>query len=468
MPKAKQYAFFISGSCVMLASTLSSFGIATVTPALLQRFDAMRHYTLTSVMSSVGMLLFLPIVGKLTDTVGRKPMLLIGSIIAAVTSLATGFAPNFEVFIVMRLLITVGTTFCMPIPSATLPFIFERSKLPQLMGIQGSFLALGTFFGSTIAGFLSDMGVAWMACAYPGIVILIASLIMVYLCPDIPRKPLPSIDISGIILLFLIIGPLSYVSSFSSQLGWGSTQIITMLVVMVAALIVFLFVEKRSKSPIVDLSLFKNRVFTGAMICVFSLVVYQTTMRIYAPLVIQRGLGMQAAASGSILLPRSVLNIVCPAFCGAWIAKNHKARLWKGIAITGLLVAAGNLIMSFITLSSTLMVFFIGLGLTGVAESFKQASLVTTVQNSLTAENMGSGISLNSMMGTLGATVSTCIYGLIFDNIAPDVSVTENLLSASNVVHIISALTGVIALVAAFLFIRPQKRGAEEDAKAAA
>ncbi|MDR0719651.1 MAG: MFS transporter [Treponema sp.] len=154
MPKWKQYSFFIGGAIAMMAMTLSSYGIATVTPALLRRFDAMQHYTLTSLMASIGLLLFLPIVGKLTDSVGRRPLLIVGGLISLIASLVTGFANSFPLFIVMRALITVGTACLTPLSPATLPFIFDKSKLPQLYGIQGSFLALGTFFGSTIAGFL--------------------------------------------------------------------------------------------------------------------------------------------------------------------------------------------------------------------------------------------------------------------------------------------------------------------------
>lgn len=93
----------------MLCMTLSSYGIATITPQFLAKYDAMEHYTLTSLMASIGMLLCLPICGRLIDTIGRKTMLMIGGTITLIFSVICGLAHNFPVFIVSRALITVGT-----------------------------------------------------------------------------------------------------------------------------------------------------------------------------------------------------------------------------------------------------------------------------------------------------------------------------------------------------------------------
>ena len=425
----------------------------------------MQHFTLTNLMASIGMLLFLPIVGKLTDSVGRKPLLMIGGGISLIASVAAGFATNFPFFLVMRALITVGTACLAPVPSATLPFIFERSKLPQLYGIQGTFLALGSFFGSTIAGFFSDRGVAWAAAAYPGVLLFLGAIIMFILCPEVPRKPMPSIDFGGMVLIFFIVGPLMYVASFANRVGWGDSMILGMLVVMVIAFICFIALEKKVRSPLVDISLFKNPIFTGALIATFLMTWYQAGMRTYVPLFIQSGMGLSATVSGSVLLPRSILNIIFPTICGAWIAKNQKARCWKGVLFTGILIAGGNAALCFIKPSTSLMVFFIGLGLTGIAESFKQASVTPVLQTSLTAENMGSGMSLNSMIGTMGSTVGSCVFGVVFDRIAPDTSIITNLTAATNAVFMVSAITGIIVVVVAFFLIKPKK--VEEDVQPA-
>lgn len=128
---------------------------------------------------------------------------------------------------------------------------------------------------------------------------------------------------------------------------------------------------------------------------------------------------MSTAASGSVLLPRTIMTIALPAFCGAWVGKDMKSRCWQGLLFTGLVIVVANLMMSFNSTSTPLMVFFVAMGLTGIAESFYSAVQMPIVQGSLTAENMGSGMSLSGMMGTLSSSVSGCIYGIILNGVCP-------------------------------------------------
>ncbi|MDR0719650.1 MAG: MFS transporter [Treponema sp.] len=267
---------------------------------------------------------------------------------------------------------------------------------------------------------------------------------------------MPNIDFGGIALMFCIVGPLMYVSSFGNRIGWGSPSIIGAFILLIIAIFCFITVEKKIASPLVNLTLFKNPIYTGALLCTFLMTWYQFAMRVYVPLKIQNLMGLSAAASGSVLLPRSILNIIFPTLCGAWIAKKQSVRCWKGLLFTGLLIAGGNFMLSFTSPSTTLMVFFIGLGLTGIAESFKQAALTPALQSALTAENMGSGMSLNSMMGAMGSAVSGCVFGVVFDAIAPDTKVIPDLAKAGNAVFLIATLSGLLVCLLACSLVRPK------------
>lgn len=462
-PRGKGYTFFIGGALVMMSMTLSSYGIATVTPGLLTSFGAMQHYTLTSLMASIGMLLFLPIAGKLVDTIGRKPLLLFGGAVTLVSSVAAAFAPSFGIFLVLRALITVGTAFLTPIPSATLPFIFDRQELPKLYGFQAAFLALGTFLGSTIAGWCGDMGMTWLAVAYPGVLAAVGALMMFVLCPAIDRKPLPSIDVGGIVLLFLIVAPIMYAASFGPRSGWGSPALLACYVILAVAFALFLRVEKRAASPLINLALFKNPVFTGTLMITFLLVWYQSSMRVYIPLAVQNVMGHSAAASGMVSLPRSILNVVFPTFCGAWAAKNQKGRCWQGLFFAGILIAVGNAMLCMVSANSSLLLIYVGLGLTGIAESFKGATQTPALQSAVSREELGSAMSLNSMMGSMGSAIASAVFGAVHTSICPDTTALEALERANRATFLGSAVSGLIVCVLAFVFVR---RMAKTDAAA--
>lgn len=450
----KKYIFFVAGSLAIMSMTLSAYGIATVTPRLLKSFDSMQYYTLISLMSSIGNLLFLPIAGKLVDTIGRKPLLIFSGVVTAFASIAAAFAPTFAIFVILRALITVGLAFVTPIPSATFPFYFTKEELPKIYGLMTAFTALGTFFGSTIAGALSDAGITWLAIAYPGILTAITCAVMYVTCPDIEKKALPSIDWFGIVLLFAMVGSITYISSFGPTSGWGTPIIIAYYVLLVVSIVLFPKAEKKAKSPLFNIELFKNPVFVGTLLCTFMLVWYQSSMRNYIPLVVQNVMGQSAAISGMVSMPRTILNVIMPTFCGAWAAKNMKNRCWQGLFIAGLMVVIGMVICGVVSASSPIILVYIGLGFTGIAESFKGATQTPALTAAVSRDEIGSAISLNSMMGSMGSAISTAVFGVIHSTICADTADLVALNSANQTVFMASAASGVLVCVLAFIFVR--------------
>lgn len=455
MNKIKKYVFFLGGLLIMLCMTLSSYGIATVTPQILMKYDAMEHYTLTSIMASIGMLLFLPICGKLIDTVERKPMLIIGGLMTLIPSFVCGFAPDFPVFIASRFLITVGTACVAAIPSASLPLYFEKKELPGLYGIQGGVVALGTFFGATIAGIMCDYQMTWLAVAYPGILTVVGCALMYVYMPETPKRPMPHIDFAGILMLGLFVGPLTFVSSMGKPLGWASPVILGSAAVMIGAVFGLVVVEKKVKQPLIDIQLFQNPVFTAALAVSFFAVCYQSAMRVYVPLQVQTVLGASATASGTVLLPRSIINMVLPTTIGAWIGKKMQERIWKAVCLTGLLIAVG---MAITGAAPSIVGCAIGLGITGIAECFKQSSVTPAATNALPQEQYGSGMSLISMAGTMGSAVGAAVFGIIQDAVVLDLSNIEQVSKGNQIVFFTAAATGMVILFLGLTVIRPKRK----------
>ncbi|MBQ6386397.1 MAG: MFS transporter [Lachnospiraceae bacterium] len=367
----RKYLFFAGGALFMMSMTLSSYGIATVTPRILSAFNAMQYYTLISLMASIGNLLFLPIAGKLIDTIGRKSLLLFGGLATLVSSIAAA-----------------------------------------------------------------------------------ACLLMYVMCPAVDKKPLPAIDWAGILNLFVITGSIMYISSFGPRQGWTTPVILVCYVLLIGGFFLFPRVEKRAVSPLVNLELFKNPVFVGTLMCTFMLVWYQSAMRNYIPLVVQNVMGQSAAASGMVSLPRSVMNVIFPVFCGSWAAKNMKNRCWKGLFIAGALIVAGMALCSAAGSGSSMMILYIGLGLTGIAESFKGATQTPALTASVSRSEMGSAMSLNSMLGSMGSAISTAVFGVVHSTICTNTEDVVSLSQANRAAFLCSAATGILVCILAFAFVR--------------
>jgi len=454
---SRKNAIFICGCIISLSMTLSAQGIGTIQRQLLTRFDAMSYYSLLTLLASVGMVIFLPIAGKFADLFGRKIMLIIGGIISLVSSLVTGLAPNLAVLLVARCCIGIGTAFLTPIPPSIFPFVFDREKLPTLYGIQGAMLAIGAFFGATIAGWFSDRGMAWLGVAYPGMISFVAAAALSIIGPDIKRERKHPIDFPGVAILAITVIAIMYTCNWGKIRGWGDPLILVSMVVIVIGIIAFVLRENKAPDPIVPVELFKNLRFTGAILCCFFIGWYGLALRVYMPLDITVVLGLSATMSGTVQLPRSIINMIAPLFLGAWVAKNSKQRNWISLFSAGVIAAVGCLMMSFVSPVTPLWIFYVAIGITGLTESLKSVSLTPSIQANLTKENMASGGAMISFAGTFASTIGSVVLGLVFDTICPDASNVANLNKATNAVFIVCVISSLIVALLALLCVRPKK-----------
>ena len=93
----------------------------------------------------------------------------------------------------------------------------------------------------------------------------------------------------------------------------------------------------------------------------------------YAPLSVQKVMGQSATISGSLQFPRMILIMILPVIVGTWVSKKAGNTKKAMIIATGV-VAASFLVMGFTTSSTPVIVYFVALALTGVAESFRAVS----------------------------------------------------------------------------------------------
>jgi len=463
---ARKNMIFICGCIISLSMTLSGQGIGTIQRQLLSRFDAMSYYSLMTLLASVGMVIFLPIAGKFADLFGRRIMLLIGGTISLVSSLITGLAPNLVILLVARCCIGIGTAFLTPIPPSIFPFVFERSKLPTLYGIQGAMLAIGAFFGATIAGWFSDIGMPWLGVAYPGMISFVAAVALSIIGPDMKRERKHPIDFPGVALLAITVIAIMYTCNWGKIRGWGDPLILASMAVMVLGTIAFIIREKKAPDPIVAVEMFKNLRFTGALLCCFFIGWYGLALRVYMPLDITVVLGLPAAMSGTVQLPRSIINMIAPLLLGTWVARNSRQRNWISLFMAGVIAAVGCLMMSFVSPTTPLWIIYVAIGITGLTESFKSVALTPSIQANLTKENMASGGSMISFAGTFASTIGSVILGLVFDTICPDASNIANLNKATNATFIVCVITSLIVALLAVLCVRPKKADLDENAAA--
>ncbi len=206
--------------------------------------------------------------GRLADIFGRRRWLIIGMAIFGVTSLLGGASQSAEMIIVMRILQGVGAAIVFPVSISVVTTAFPAQKVQRAVGLAFAILAIGQGFGPFAGGavteYLSWRWVLWVNVPIAVIVIvLVLRSVRETRDESVPR----TIDWAGLVLIIASVGSFTYGIDLAADDGWGAPTTLAFIAAGIVGGAVLVFVENRTRFPLLDLRLFLIRrfsVMTGA------------------------------------------------------------------------------------------------------------------------------------------------------------------------------------------------------------
>ncbi len=215
-------------------------------------------------------------------------------------------------------------------------------------------------------------------------------------------------------------------------------------------------IEGKAEEPLIPLRLFQNSQYTILLVVGFICYFYQVAMNVYAPIGALQVMGSSTSAAGALQMPRTLITIFLPTMAGVWVGKKS-GNAWKAMVIGTLFVAIPMGVMGFTTAGTSIMVYFVMLAVTGIAESFRSVSITPTAQATLQPADMGVGTSLVNFVNSLASTISAAVLGVAYNmNIAADAQDVSNIQNGVNAVFWVSAVVSLIGLVLVIFVVRPQ------------
>ncbi len=412
LDQRKKITIMIAIMSAMLFAALNQTIVGTALPRIVSELGGIQYFnwvfTIFMLTSSVTAIL----VGKLSDIYGRKPFILIGIGIFIVGSLLCGTAESIIHLIIYRGIQGFGAGMIMSTAFTAVGDLFPPRERGRWQGLMGSVFGLASVFGPTLGGWIVDhihwKWVFWVFLPFG----IVAFLLILSLFPSVERKPAEKIDYAGSILITFIIVPLLLAFSWAgTKYAWDSPMIIGLFITSIMSFFLFIQVEKRAKSPVLPLSLFKNDIFTLSNIIGFMLGAGMFGAIMYMPFFIQGVIGTSATASGLIMMPMMVSMVISSAIIGQFITKTGK---YKVFALCGLLVMAIGMasmsMMSKDTANWTAVINMIIVGL-GLGACFPVFTL--TVQNAVSQANLGVATASTQLFRQIGGTVGVAIMGSI-------------------------------------------------------
>jgi EmrB/QacA subfamily drug resistance transporter len=244
-----------------------------------------------------------------------------------------------------------------------------------------------------------------------GIFALIAALMIVKESTD----PMTDrhIDIPGVLIVSLALFCLTFALVEGQKYGWTSPVILTLFAVALASFIAFVFVELKTASPLAQLRLFRDRVFSAGnfigMVQTFGLIGVIFLLVLFLQIV----LGFNALKAGLTLLPLPLAIIVVAPFAGRFTDKiGGRWLLFAGTLITAL----GIYLMSHLSGVTDWTNLALPLAVCGVGMGLVMAPTTTIVMASTPVEHSGMGAGILATTRQIGAVLGLSVLGAVLQN----------------------------------------------------
>ncbi|HEY3858591.1 MAG TPA: DHA2 family efflux MFS transporter permease subunit [Gammaproteobacteria bacterium] len=363
----------------------------------------------------------LPISGWLSEVFGRKRFFTACIIGFTATSLLCGLAPSLMMLVVFRALQGFAGGGLQPVSQAILADSFPPEKRGMAFAMYGLAVVFAPAIGPTLGGWITDQASwRWVFLINVPVGALLITLVaaMVHDAPGAEEKRKQRlakgmhVDYIGFGLLALGLGGLQVVLDKGEREDWfASNFILVISAVMAAALVAFVVRELRTKEPIVDLRLLRNRNFAVSNLLMFILgfVLLGSTQLI--PQFVQTSLGYSATDAGLVLSPGGLALVLFMPIMGKLV--THLDARWLimfGLALSGislLYMTNFDLQVDYITIAVARL--FQALGL-----AFLFIPINTAAYVGMPKEKINMGTALINLSRNLGGSVGISLVQTVF------------------------------------------------------
>lgn len=367
MTKGRKIIGFIGLVFAMFMGALDATIVNIALPDIME--DLHTGLTDTSWVATIyvlAMAVFIITVSKLADIYGRKLVMLMGVLIFGIFSFACMMAGSLSMLIVFRLFQGIGGAILTPIVLPMGIELFGKQNTSRITAIMGAFSALAAAGGPVIGGLIIQWTTYhWIFGINVPIAILAFLMILFGTKESYDQTISKNIDWLGMIFLTCTLGGLTFGLLEGREYGWTSQIIISSFVISVVGLFFLILVERKVKSPIIELSLFKENTFTSSSIIymVFGLAIIIPSLILNYFL--QNVRGYSALHSAYLIIPVS-LAIVIGMPLATKMYQKISARLLISIGL--IITSAGLFMLSLIKYDTSQSIIIccniiIGLGL---------------------------------------------------------------------------------------------------------
>jgi len=271
--------------------------------------------------------------GRLGDLRGHKPVYISGFLLFVISSALCGLAPTDIALITFRALQALGGAMLMANSPAILTKNFPSTQRGQALGMQATMTYLGLTVGPSLGGWLTSQ-YGWRAVFYINVPVgLLALLLSLRFIPrDATAEQAERFDLVGAATFMAGLIALLLGLNQGEAWGWTSPAILALLAAAAVLLAAFVAIERRVAHPMLDLGLFRVRLFSASTISAVLNYICLYTVLFLLPFYLIQARGLDSAKAGLILTAQPVVMAIVAPLSGT-LSDRIGARLFSTVGM---------------------------------------------------------------------------------------------------------------------------------------
>jgi len=359
---------------------------------------------------SLGMAVAIMSAGTLADLYGRRRLYFAGIALFTAASAACGMASSLGMLNFARAVQGVAAATVNVTSLALVSAAFPEPKLKAwAIGIWTAIASTAISIGPTLGGVMvqrTGWRTIFMVNVPVGVVVLLLTWRFVAESKDARPR---TFDVPGQLLFIAAVGAFAFAVIEGPRAGWVSAQILGLFVASALALAGFVVWERRSGDPMMDLTLFRDRTYSLAIVTIFAVLFATYGMLLVITQYLQNVRGFSPTDAGLLLLPYSVSVTLVSLRAGKLVASVGSRRL----ILSGLATQMAGFGVLIAGLQGTTAIVVVGLAFVGIGGALCLTPITSLAMTAVPPERAGMASGIMSAQRALGSTVGFAVLGSI-------------------------------------------------------